>query len=129
MTRKFTFILATIGIITASAQAASAQAQESVPNPTKADAEKVVKIISADKQKIETYCKLANLSDEINKAGSAGDKSKLEQLSKQAEDLGKSLGPEFIQLSAGLEDMDLHSKAGEEVSAELDKLDKFCGPK
>jgi hypothetical protein len=124
MTRKIACILALLCPLTV-----SVQAQESVPKPTKADAAKVVKIISADKTKIATYCKLADLGDEIKNAFIAGHNSKVEQLSKQADDLGKTLGPEFIRLNAGLEDMDLQSKEGQEVSAELDELDKFCPAK
>jgi hypothetical protein len=124
MTRKIACILAILGPLTA-----SVQAQESVSKPTKADAAKAVKIISTDKTKIGTYCKLSNLGDEINKASSAGDNSKVERLSKQADDLGKTLGPEFVRLNAGLEDVDLQSKEGQEVSAEFDKLDKLCPAK
>ncbi len=124
MTRKIAHVLAILGTLTA-----SAQAQDSVSKPTKADAAKVVKIISNDKTKVATYCKLADIGDEINKASSAGDNSKLEQLSKQADELGKTLGPEFIRLNAGLEDVDLQSKEGQELSAELDKLDKLCPSK
>lgn len=58
MTCKIACTLAVLGILTA-----SAQAQESVPKPTKADAAKVVKIISADKTKIKTYCRLADIGD------------------------------------------------------------------
>jgi hypothetical protein len=124
MTRKIACVLAILGPITA-----PVQAQESVPKPTKADAAKVVKIISANKTKIGTYCRLADLGDEIDKARSTGDNSKVERLSKQADDLGKTLGPEFIRLNAGLEDVDLQSKDGQEVSAEFDKLDKLCPAK
>jgi hypothetical protein len=124
MTRNIACILAILGPLTA-----SVQAQESVPKPTKADAAKVVKIISTDKTKIGTYCKLADLGDEINKARSARDNSKVQRLSKQADDLGKTLGPEFIRLNASLEDVDLQSKEGQEVSAEFDKLDKLCPAK
>ena len=124
MTRKIACILAILGPLTA-----SVQAQESVPKPTKADAVKVVKIISADKTKIGTYCKLADLGDEIDKSRSAGDNSKVERLSKQADDLGKTLGPEFVRLNAGLDDVDLQSKEGKEVFAEFDKLDKLCPAK
>ena len=123
MTRKIACILAILGPLTA-----SVQAQESVPKPTKAEAAKVVKIISADKTKIGTYCKLADLGDEIDKARSAGDNGKVERL-RQADDFGKTLGPEFIRLNAGLEDVDLQSKEGQEVSAEFDKLDKLCPAK
>jgi hypothetical protein len=124
MTRKIAGVLVILGPLTA-----SVQAQESVPRPTKADAAKVVKIISTDKSKTGTYCKLADLGDEIKKAFIAGHNSEVEQLTKQAEDLGKTLGPEFILLNAGLEDMDFQSKDGKEVSAELDKLDKLCPPR
>jgi hypothetical protein len=124
MTRKIACIVAVLGALTA-----SAQAQETVSKPTKTDAAKVVKIITADKTKIETYCKLADLGDEIKKASGAGDNSKIEQLSEQAENLGKTLGPEFIRLTAGLEDVDFQSKEGQELTAELDKLDKLCPPK
>jgi hypothetical protein len=124
MTRKIACVFAILGLLTA-----SVQAQESVPKPTKADAAKVVTIISTDKAKTGTYCKLADLGDEIKKAFIAGHNSEVEQLSKQAEDLEKTLGPEFIRLNAGLEDIDFQAKDGKEVSAELDKLDKLCSPK
>jgi parvulin-like peptidyl-prolyl isomerase len=124
MTRKIACILAFLGLL-----AASVQAQESVSKPTKADVVKVVKIISADKAKIGTYCKLSDLGDDIKNASSAGDNSKVRRLIKQADDLGKTLGPEFIRLNAGLEDVDLQSKEGQEVSAEFDKLDKLCPAK
>ena len=107
----------------------AAQAQQSVPKPTKADAVKVVQIISANKMKIATYCKLADLGDEINNASSARDNSKVAQLSKQANDLGKALGPEFVRLNAGLQQVNFQSKEGQELSAELEKLDNFCSSK
>jgi len=47
-----------------------------------------------------------------DKARSAKDDGKVERLSKQADDLGKTFGPEFIRLNAGLEDVDLQSKEG-----------------
>ena len=124
MTRKIACILAFLGALTT-----PVQAQESVVKPTKAEAAKVVKIITADKTKIGTYCKIADLGDEIDKARGAGDNSKVERLSKQADDLGKTLGPEFIRLNAGLEDLDVQSKEGKEVAEELDKLDKLCSAK
>jgi hypothetical protein len=121
MTRKIACTLAVLGALTA-----SAQAQESVSKPTKADAAKVVKIISKDKTKVATYCKLANLGDEITKAGEARDSGKVQQLSKQADDLKKALGPEFVRLEAGIVQVDFQSKEGQQLSAELEKLDQFC---
>jgi hypothetical protein len=124
MTRKTACILTILVTLTA-----SSQAQQSVPKPTKADAVKVVQIISANKTKIATYCKLADLGDEIKQASGAGDKSKLAQLGKQADALEKALGPEFVRLNTSLDQVDLQSKEAQELSAELDKLDKLCPPK
>ena len=121
MTRKIACILAAFGTLTA-----SAQAQQSVPKPTKADAVKVVKIISTDKTKVVTYCKLSDVGDEINKASEAQDKGKVQQLRQIADDLKKALGPEFVRLEAGLGQLDFQSKEGQQLSAELEKLDQFC---
>jgi len=124
MTRKIACILAIL-----EALMVSAQAQRSLPKPTKADAVRVVKIISVNKTKIATYCKLADLGDEIKNASSTGNNSKLAQLNKQANNLGKALGPEFVRLNTGLQQIDLQSKDGQELSAELDKLDELCPSK
>jgi hypothetical protein len=121
MTRKIACILAAFGTLTV-----SAQAQQSVPKPTQADAVKVVKIISTNKTRVATYCKLANLGDEITKANKARDNGKVQQLSKQADDLKKALGPEFARLEAGLHQVDFQSKEGQQLSTELEKLDQFC---
>ena len=117
MTRKIACVLTILEALTV-----SAQAQQSAPKPTKADPVKVVKIISANKTKIATYCKLADVGDEIKSASSADDNGKLAQLGKQADDLGKALGPEFVRLNAGIQQVDLQSKEGQALSAELDKL-------
>ena len=124
MTRKIACVLTILEALTV-----SAQAQQSAPKPTKADPVKVVKIISANKTKIATYCKLADVGDEIKSASSAGDNGKLAQLGKQADDLGKALGPEFVRLNARLQQVNFQSKEGQELSAELDKLDNFCSSK
>jgi hypothetical protein len=108
---------------------ASAQAQQSASKPTKADVVNVVKIVSADKTKTTTYCKLADLGEEIAKASDTKDNGKVQQLSKQADDLKKAMGPEFAQLEAGLDQVDFESKEGQEMEVELDKLDKLCPPK
>lgn len=124
MPHKIACALAVVCTLTA-----SARAQESVPRATKADAAKIVKIISASKAKVKTYCQLADVGDEIKKATGAGDRGRVEQLNRQADGLAKALGAEFIRLNAGLEDLDAQSKEGKEVEAELDRLDKLCPAK
>jgi hypothetical protein len=68
----------------------------------KADAEKLVKMTSGDKQKIQTYCEFADLSDQIGQANEDGDAKKADQLSKEADELEKKLGLEFVSLAEEL---------------------------
>jgi hypothetical protein len=49
----------------------------------KADAQNVVKIISGDKLKIESYCAFANLSDQVDEAIEQQDTSKSTELSQK----------------------------------------------
>jgi hypothetical protein len=53
-----------VAILAISATPAYTQDQPSVAQ-LKADAENVVKIVSSDKHKLQTYCEFAELSDQI----------------------------------------------------------------
>jgi len=96
------------------------------PKPTKADAEKVVKIISGDKAKIALYCDLAKLDAQIAAAVEKKDTKKTDELSKQSEEKVQKLGPEYMKLMDGLEQIDPDSAEGKALSAALDPLDKLC---
>jgi hypothetical protein len=122
MTHKIACILL-LGVLSAPALA---QQPSAAPKPTKADVQNVVQIISADKTKTATYCKLAVLDEQMAKASDAGDNQKLEDLGKQADDLGKTLGPEFARLTDGLDQIDPQSKEGQDLLTEFDALDKLC---
>jgi hypothetical protein len=93
---------------------------------TKADAQKVVKMISGDKAKTQTYCDIAKLGDQIGEADAKKDTKKVDELSKQMDDMSTKLGPEYIALMDGLQDVDPNSKEGKDISAILDGLDKLC---
>ena len=93
----------------------------------KADAENVVKIISGDKLKIQTYCEFADLSDQIDQAKREQDTEKTEELSQKVDKLGRKLGPEFVGLADALKNMDPNSQDGQEIGSIFDKLDEFCG--
>ncbi len=121
MTRKIACILALLA-----AASLSAEAQQPPAKPTKADVQKVVQIINADKTKLATYCKLAALDEQMAKADEAKDNNKLQELGKQAEQLQQSMGPEYIRLTAGLDEVDPQSKEGKELLAEFEALDKLC---
>jgi hypothetical protein len=105
---------------------AYAQAQPSGKKPTKADAQKVVSIISADKAKAQAYCDMAKLGDQIAEAEEKKDTKKADELAKKMDDMSQKLGPEYIALMDGLQDMDPNSKTGQEISSTLEALDKLC---
>jgi len=110
-----------------------AQAQQrgnpDIPMPTKADAERVVQIISGDKTKTKQFCEIANLGDQIEQAGKRKDTKKVEELSEKISELGQKLGPEFIKLMDGIEQLDPRIKEVQEIFDVLEALDKLCAKK
>ena len=50
-----------------------ARAQQGGPQPTKADAQKVVQIITSDKVKTQAYCDLTNLEGQVKAAEQKND--------------------------------------------------------
>jgi hypothetical protein len=93
----------------------------------KADAESVVKMTSGDKQKMQTYCELVDVSDRIGEANEEEDTEKAEKLSNKADELEKNLGPEFGALVVELDKLEPNSEDAKEIGLILDKLDELCG--
>ena len=105
---------------------AQAQAQKPAAKATNADAQKVVKMISADKAKTQTYCDVAKLGDQIDAADQKKDTKTVEALSKQMDDMSAKLGPEYAALMDGMQGLDQNSKAAKDIGATLEGLDKLC---
>jgi hypothetical protein len=93
---------------------------------TKADAQKVVNIISADNAKTQTYCDMAKLGEHIEQADQKKDSKALDDLSKKLDEMSNKLGPEYVALMDGLQDIDPNSKDGQDIGSALDALDKLC---
>jgi hypothetical protein len=104
-----------------------AQDQQPDTAKLKADAENMVNIISGDKLKIQTYCEMLDLDDQIDDANLSKDTKKATELSEQADELEKKLGPEFSTLANDLKDIDPNSQDGREIGLLIDKLDQLCG--
>jgi hypothetical protein len=92
---------------------------------TNADAQKVVKMIGSDKAKIQIYCDVAELGDQIDETNSK-DKKKIDELNQRMDELAAKLGPEYVALVGGLEEMDPNSKDSKEINSTLEGLDKLC---
>ena len=107
---------------------AYAQAQtRSTPNVTKGDVQKVVKTITSDKAKVQTYCEINKVSDQMNQAYRKNDKKMVDDLSKKIERLEKVLGPEYIALMDGLQKLGPENeKRVVEILLQFAALDRLC---
>ena len=104
-----------------------AQAQQSgAPKPTNAAAQKIVKSIGADKAKLKVYCDLAALAEQADAADQKKDTKTVEALSDKMDAMAEQLGPEYIALMDGLQDLDEKSKEGEAIAETLAELDDKC---
>jgi hypothetical protein len=91
-----------------------------------AAAQKVVKSISSDKAKTQTYCDIGKLGEQIEQAEQKNDLKKIDELNKKMDELATKLGPEYVALMGELEDIDPSSKDGQDISSALAGLDKLC---
>jgi peptidoglycan hydrolase CwlO-like protein len=104
-----------------------AQAQNpSAAKLTRADAQKVVKIINSDKAKTRTFCEIGKLGEQIEEANEKRDRKTADELSQKMKELEKKLGPEYVTLMDGLQDIDPESDDGVDIQAALAALDKSC---
>ena len=116
-----------VGILLIAAVPAVAQTQKpSVTKVTKAGAQKVIKTISSDKGKNQTYCDIGKLGAQIDEAEQKKDMKKIDELNQKMEELATKLGPEYVALMDGLQDIDPDSKDAQEIGSMLEALDKSC---
>lgn len=116
-----------VAVVAIAAVPFCAQAQTSgATKATKASAQKVVKIISSDKAKTQIYCDMGKVGDQIEEAEQKKDMKKIDELNQKVEELATKLGPEYVALMGGLQDIDPDSKDGQEIGSTLDALDKLC---
>ncbi len=116
-----------VGILLIAAVPAVAQTQKpNVAKVTKAGAQKVIKTISSDKGKNQTYCDIGKLGAQIDEAEQKKDMKKIDELNQKMEELATKLGPEYVALMDGLQDIDPDSKDAQEIGSMLEALDKSC---
>src|SRR5215467_664605 len=68
---------------------------KAAPVTTTAAAQKVVKTISGDKAKIQTYCDIGKLGSQIEDAEKKNDMNKIDELNKKRDEMATKLGPEY----------------------------------
>ena len=118
-----------VAAISALAISALAHAQQGppprAPKPTKADAQNVVQIIVSNEVKTQAYCDLIKLEGQV-KAVQQNDTKTVETLTNEASALIYKLGPEYLKLMDGLEQVDRKSSEAKEFMSILSELDKIC---
>jgi hypothetical protein len=103
-----------------------AQAQ-SMPRASKADAQRVVEIISGDKAKTQSYCDLQGLSEQMERAYEERNIKLADELLQKIDTMEKTLGPEYVALIDRLELLDPENdKLGAEIMFELTALNRLC---
>ena len=112
--------------IPALAHAQQGGPQPNIPKPTKTDVQNVVQIVTTDKVKTQAYCDLTKLYNQIEAAEQKEDSDTIQTLTKQADGLVANLGPEYLKVIEGLDQVDLTSSEGKEFMSILSVLDKLC---
>jgi hypothetical protein len=120
------FVLAAVAVAGLPFFAQAQQTPPSAPKATNADAQRVVKMITADKAKSQAYCDMTKIGDQIEQAQLKHDDKMTDDLAQKADELAGKLGPEWDALMSGLQTVDENSKEGQAIAATLQSLDKIC---
>src|SRR6476660_9634515 len=120
-----------MAVATFAAAPAIAFAQKDAPadhaaKPTLADAQNVVQTISNDKAKLQAYCELGKLEDQMEKAEEANDTKTVEALFAKSDALAQQIGSEYLRIVDGLEEVDPKSAEGQKFAAVFNALHDKC---
>ena len=97
-----------------------------VPKPTVADAQKLVQTISTDKTKLQAYCEIGKLQDQMEKAEEKNDTKTIEALGAEVDNLEQRVGPDYARIMDGLEQVDPNSSEGQKFTAVFNTLHEKC---
>jgi uncharacterized coiled-coil DUF342 family protein len=126
MNLKLVIAIAAIAAMPVLAHAQKGAPPPAAKAPSKADVQKVADQIKADKAKLDAYCQIAKLGDQMQAAAEKKDQKKMDDLNKQADALAAKIGPDYTRVSAAMEDVDPESKEGKDLIAIFDALDQSC---
>ena len=88
--------------------------------------QKLVQTISNDKAKLKVYCDMGKLQEQIDQADQKNDEQAFEALNAKGNSLLQQIGPEYVKMMAGLDEVDPGSEEGQRYAAVFDPLDKQC---
>jgi hypothetical protein len=96
------------------------------PKPTVEDAQKVVQTISSDKNKLQAYCELGRLQEQMEEAEEKNDTKTIDALVAKADAIEQQIGPDYSRILDGLEQVDPNSAEGQRYTAVFDSLQDKC---
>jgi len=94
--------------------------------PTIADAQKLVQTISSNPAKLKVYCDMGKLQEQMEQADQKKDNKALEALSAKADSLVQQIGPEYVKMMEGLDEIEPNSDEAKQFAAVFGALDKQC---
>ena len=115
---KTSFVAAVAVIAVLSAPAFAQDKNAAPPAASKAEVQKLVDSIKADKAKMAQFCELNKIDDQLAAASEKNDAKKVEELSKAEEDAGNKISPDFNKVMSGV---------SEATSSLVEDLAKTCG--
>ena len=99
---------------------------EQASKPTLEDVQKVVQAIANDKNKLQAYCELGKLEEQMEKAEEQNDTKTIDALIAKAYILEQQVGPEYEGIIERLDRVDPNSAEGKKFTAVFDTLLDKC---
>ena len=106
-----------------------AQRQQQNVAKLKSDARNLVGVIGSDKAKIQTYCQIVDLTEQLDQAVQEKDSQKAKALVKKIAELNKKMGSQFAALIDIEKHVDLDSRDGQEIASIVASLGESCEEK
>ncbi len=90
------------------------------------DVQKLIGQIETDPKRVTAYCDMSKLYNEAYEAGEKKDEKKAQELGKKADDMGASLGGDYVRIMDALQEIDPASAEGKTVIAAFEPLEQKC---
>jgi hypothetical protein len=123
-------LLAAAVILVVAPAVASAQSDKPDAQPWKPsieDVQKLVEAISGDKDKLRAYCEIGKIHAQLEEAEEKDEIKEFDALVQKLNDLEQQMGPDYIRVMDGLDEVDPNSDEGQKFGAVFEPLHKQCG--
>jgi hypothetical protein len=117
-----------VAILAATTLGAGAEGEpaDQPPKPTLTDVRHLADEIAGDKSKLESYCSLGKLHDEMQQAVENNDLHAIDALTERINTFEQTLGPEYDRVINGLDQIDLNTAEGQHLADVFKSLQDKC---